>query len=499
MRDIGCEGMHPGRILLISVIFVILLVPSFASSADTVSEDAVSEYYSPYAAYGYSTWGSGTDSEPYGSTVYDLDTSQDTVFIQSALEGYPVKHISSLTGCSSSVLIIPKTVDTIDDGAFDDCSNLTTLYFLGDRPDFSVPSDVECLALEGASGWGDTETLELKECDAGDSVIDYFVIDGAAVVNSLVSGTDVVLPVSIGSGVPLMYIEDEAFRGSDIETIVFNEGIYDIGVRAFYGCWGLTDVSFPSTLINIEDEAFRDCMYLGGIELPDVRFIGFESFRDCISIPLIVIPDTVSVLCDGAFYICRGAETICVGDGISELPNRCFGYANSLVDLTLPDDLTGIGAYAFYDAYSLTSISMESVKAIGNYAFKGCDHLVSVGELASIESIGSNAFAGCGLLKDVTMAKTLESMGDSVFMDCRSLETILFEGPMPSLGNNAIPSSVTVQCYKAYASSWGSYDGSLEVLENGSSDPGLPIIVAIVAIAIILSLAIYKWRRSRIR
>ena len=51
-------------------------------------------------------------------------------------------------------------------------------------------------------------------------------------------------------------IEDEAFEGSAVETVVFPDGLLSIGSRAFGNAYFLTDVYIPDTTTYIADSAF---------------------------------------------------------------------------------------------------------------------------------------------------------------------------------------------------------------------------------------------------
>jgi hypothetical protein len=50
-----------------------------------------------------------------------------------------------------------------------------------------------------------------------------------------------------------------------------------------------------------------------------------------------------------------------------------------VTDLVIPDGVTSIGSYAFYNCTSLTSVTLPSgVTSIGSYAFYNCSKLTSV-------------------------------------------------------------------------------------------------------------------------
>lgn len=85
----------------------------------------------------------------------------------------------------------------------------------------------------------------------------------------------------------------------------------------------------------------------------------------------------------------------------------------------------GIGPYAFYECYSLSSITIsEDSSSIGDYAFNGCYSLSSVTIPKEMSSIGARAFAECHALKSAVLSTSLSSIGQYAFYRCYSLISI---------------------------------------------------------------------------
>jgi hypothetical protein len=73
--------------------------------------------------------------------------------------------------------------------------------------------------------------------------------------------------------------------------------------------------------------------------------------------------------------------------------------------VVLPQTLTSIGIYAFYQCALLSSVTMQDkVTRIGEVAFSGCAGLTEMTIPSSVTRIDSNAFSNCGNLVRVTFA-----------------------------------------------------------------------------------------------
>ena len=78
------------------------------------------------------------------------------------------------------------------------------------------------------------------------------------------------------------------------------------------------------------------------------------------------------------------------------------GYRGEPVNVIIPESVTSIGDWAFFNCSSLTSITIpESVTSIGNDAFYNCSSLTSITIPESVTSIGNEAFGNCEKLTEL--------------------------------------------------------------------------------------------------
>ena len=116
------------------------------------------------------------------------------------------------------------------------------------------------------------------------------------------------------------------------------------------------------------------------------------------------------------------------GKPVTEIAEYGFEQHN-LKSITIPDSVTSIGSYAFYDCDALTSVTIgNSVTSIGGWAFMDCSSLASVTIGNSVTSIGGYAFSGCSSLTSVTIPDSVTSIGDWAFSGCSSLTSVCYKG-----------------------------------------------------------------------
>lgn len=104
-----------------------------------------------------------------------------------------------------------------------------------------------------------------------------------------------------------------------------------------------------------------------------------------------------------------------------------FAGKTQIVNLTIGDNLVGIGDAAFYGCGGIESVTLgNGLNTIGNSAFENCINMKNCNmELFSkISVMGRKAFQNCRALKNITIPIGVEAIGDYCFSGCSALETI---------------------------------------------------------------------------
>lgn len=124
--------------------------------------------------------------------------------------------------------------------------------------------------------------------------------------------------------------------------------------------------------------------------------------------------------------------------GVEDIGEGAFrGSCNIVTDLTLSDNLTSIGRYAFYGLAKVTDLNIQgSLTEIGDYAFYGCSGLKTLSLPEGLTRVGNYAFTACAALADCTFPSTLTEIGDSAFARIK-VTNLVIPGTVKTLGRYA--------------------------------------------------------------
>ena len=426
--------------------------------------------------------------------------------------------------CDSLISItIPAKVTEIGDAIFSDCNNLKTVLFeensqlsyLGNQAfsncesltSVTVPAGVTQLYTDTFNCCRSLSDLSFEE----NSRLEYIA---ERVFYDCDSLTRLTLPASVTQ------IEEYAFSGNDsLVHLAFedNSQLTSIGSWAFSSCDSLVSVSFGknSKLSSIGEYAFSYCPQLTSFTIPArLTEIGKYAFENCKNLKSITFDhnESLSSIDASAFKGCSIEDIYVIGleewlslsftdyewllgiNGSLHFPDE---NGKEITDLILPESITTIPAYAFYNATGLKSISFEpgsSLTFVGRGAFEGCTNLedVYISDLevwlsASFEDVYSSHPNSCGTLhlldengkeitdlilpesiteipafafygsnfKSVTIPSTITRIGDSAFCCSLSLESVTILPGVTAIGEYAFGSCENIKdVYITDVASW---------------------------------------------
>ena len=305
--------------------------------------------------------GTGEGTVVYEGTVTELGSN--ALMFQSALTS----------------IVIPEGVTTIGFQAFQYCWNMTTIKL---PKSLKVIGANSGLAFNGCSGLANGK----------------FIIDDIAWWCSLDIRGVFSNPIYYAKHI---YSDEE----TEITNLIVPEGVTSIGHDAFYGCEGITSVSFPSTLETIGDNAFAS----SGLTSVDISAglttINYGAFMNCANLSSVTIPEGVETIGGSAF--CKtGLTSLTLPSTIRSMSQSFYG-CDSLTDLTLKEGITTLGG-SFYSCTALTTVNIPgSIKEVGYSDFSSCTGLTTVTLNEGTEKVQFNS---CTNLETINFPSTIKEV-----------------------------------------------------------------------------------------
>ena len=220
------------------------------------------------------------------------------------------------------------------------------------------------------------------------------------------------------------------FGYTKITNVQFPSTLEEIGNEAFDNCLSLmSELSLPSSLKVININAFRKAAIKGNLVLPEgLEVIGGNAFVDCKGLTgSLTIPSGVQVIGAGAFSYCGFTGNLTLPMGLTEIQEKAFFYTKFKGELNIPSTVTIIGSTAFANTeFNGTLILPKELISLGSSVFSGCWRLSGVVEIPqNIVAIPSGLFAGCSNIEGVVLHKDVEVIESSAFANCYYVSSIV--------------------------------------------------------------------------
>ena len=227
----------------------------------------------------------------------------------------PPKQITTIgAGAFSGCLYLraaalPPTLETVQDEAFSNCANLTTIQFR--NPEVALGKGVfsNCTALRSIAL--PEKCTELPE--------------------NLFSGCTKLTQIKFPA--ELEKIGDGVFeKCAGLRQLSFPKSVGSIGKKAFSGCIYLDKITFPENLSELGENAFEKCIRLQDIRLPEgVSAVKKNTFSGCISLRRVILPKSVENVEEGAFDKCEKLTKVTTLNPDLEENEDVFGKKIKLV------------------------------------------------------------------------------------------------------------------------------------------------------------------------
>ena len=315
-----------------------------------------------------------------------------------------------------------------------------------------------------------------------------------------------------------------------LKSIVIPEGVKSIGKSAFEGCSGLTSITIPASMESIGNGAFFDCTGIRSIKVAQgnkvfdsredcnaiVNTRTGELILACVSTK---VPQGVKKIGYRAFYHCTLTNGLNLPEGIEEIADEAFAGCTGYSELVLPASLKKIGKDVFSEIkVDMTSISAimamrgqntkptftsikvnpankyfdsredcnalirtkdntlllacdnsfipQSVKAIGDGAFKGLKGNKEIVLPKGLEYVGEEAFANYVSVAPLSLPSTVKFIGASAFVECKMAPDLVVSGKVKEIGDHAFEYSEGIKTISIDKGVKHIGNGAFQGLEN---------------------------------
>ncbi len=250
--------------------------------------------------------------------------------------------------------------------------------------------------------------------------------------------------VTLGNG--LTSIKESTFANNLLQSISIPDGIEAIEDNAFYNCWELADISFGKGLTYIGENVFLYCR---------IEKVSVPSIEDWLQIEFATYNSNPTSTAKNLYFGDSPARRITIPEGVEKIHSYAFYQCQELINVTMPSTVKEIGEMAFAGCDKLQKIIFPSEEAtfgvyydseqnlptyqnggtiyigdetldreeytvpewmteIPNYAFYNCSKLTDIKMHEGVKTIGKNAFYGCHL-QDVAFPESIVKIGEDAF------------------------------------------------------------------------------------
>ena len=332
--------------------------------------------------------------------------------------GNSVKKLGdgAFSGCSSLAHIsLGYGIRSIGSQAFQDCTSLSSIVYNGTR--------FKWFFVSKGTNW---------DANTGDYTLAY--VDDLTVVSAGTIGgvtwtlydnsdyTDGLLCIDgIGSVTSIPWSD----YASQIRTVNIGSGITGFCENAFLECVNLQSVNYAGTPEQWAGITFANA-YANPISVAGTLTCGGDAltsltFAEATDKDGNPVPDTITRISDYAFYNLHGLKKASLPSTMAEVSSTAFAKCPDLAEITVAEKNAN---------YCNPKNDKSAVYTKNEKALLWCSPKASGAFTVpdKVERIAPSAFAGCDQITGLILPKSVTSLGARAFDGCTSLQTVTYAG-----------------------------------------------------------------------
>ena len=220
----------------------------------------------------------------------------------------------------------------------------------------------------------------------------------------------------------LIEVDDDAFYGTGITEIFFNDNLERIGDSTFANL-NTKKIVLPKNLNQLDESAFEYSNIEELVINDKLKVIGEYAFEGNL-FKEINIPEGVEYIEEGSFGYTEDYEN----EVVVKLPNSLIGIGNyafassNTKKVTFGKNLEYLGVSAFFENMIEEVTILDNLKEVGDYAFQN-NKIKKLNLGKNIEKIGEYAFTN-NLIDKLEIPSTIKDLGEGAFTGNKLTENI---------------------------------------------------------------------------
>ena len=317
-------------------------------------------------------------------------------------------------------LIIPASVETIGNNAFQYCRMLETVEF----------AENSALVSIGNYAFGQCFALNSVSLPANLLSIGNYAFYGDTSLKKIVTPA---ATTKFGTNV-------FAYSGLEEVTITnYKNQSGGTGATMFSNCVNLKKVTLGENVTEIASSMFKGCTSLTSIDLKNITKINGNAFQDS-GIVEVILGENLTELGQFVFDGCLNLNAV-----KAYVDGKVVGEIGEIV---LPDSVTKLGNKVFYEATLLKKVTFgENITSLGTELFAKSTIEEAYLNLKGVTKLPNKMFNACASLKKVVLSQNITATGTDVFRDCTSLRTVQYYDENGAIvgeeGTATLPASIT--------------------------------------------------------
>ena len=265
--------------------------------------------------------------------------------------------------------------------------------------------------------------------------------------------TDLVIPEEVDT------IKDFTFCWClSLKSVTIPEGVTVVGEAAFGMCPFVRDVYLPTSLKEVGAAAFcgMDELSVHVKDLSAFWHMKNKSGFNYYEIPLHLmlngeeivdweLPDDITSITD-CIYAGFNIRTLKLPEGLTSIGHFAFYNCKDLKDIWLPKSLSRIGEAAFFsssanlhvaDLASFCRLTVGDRYIQESSLYENDQEIVDLQIPAGVETVNNNLFTNCKNIRTVSFPEQIKNIGYKAFEDCTNLESVELPESLTSISGGA--------------------------------------------------------------